>query len=712
MIHDNTTSSDETSPTEEILQEARHRLRRLEQESEAVDRSYRNFQLRHHESLGRTVSITSHPILQSTHVQQQNSNLGYRSFTPSRSIHSSATGGGHNFKNPFTFRKPSYDDTPIFTQHVRTLFNPIFSRNTSAFSSPVLRKEGITPFQYTSRTQNQFGFPQQLQAPGTVDNTATIISDKLTQKSQPCGIGSEITASSRYVLSTPVPQTDCKRTLQSQPSISSDVQGRGIHQKKVKTDSTNNNIERRGSLSLTKLLDTCSSASDYLQLPNPHQAKNVSFGNSLKTITIYNNPKVSSATENAANSNCSQKELNYCMSVDNTEILQKMGPITKPASITQGYSRSNSLGGDILFKETDKVPSYVADSSTSSARDDDSFPLQYQKNSSVRDNHDRNGKSNETNVVPDNNILKGRCKSFSYVSPSMGSELILKGIRSSGETSLKENKIMENTEVQLENLLPVSDASRSHICVLAASSSHETGSFTLSSGSLTKETESQPMLSSSVVSSTTLPSDNKDHSFEHESNIESSVPHNLGDGKISDKQMLSSNAGTVPVQEGDEPSEISESATQMTVQNKEIETVKNTDTVTSGTQDVRENEGKDHEIGKDVIHLAEHVLAAESSDGHSTLIVPGRTDESTINDQGKTQVVVEENQTKIEDDTSRSVPEGSQLLGDFVNPPGELVKNQKLTSSPKAESITEFSDQAISVGEVSKRDDSSKDDFW
>jgi hypothetical protein len=213
------------------------------------------------------------------------------------------------------------------------------------------------------------------------------------------------------------------------------------------------------------------------------------------------------------------------------------------------------------------------------------------------------------------------------------------------------------------------------------------------------------MLSASVVSSTTLPSYNKDHSFEHESNIESPVPHNLGDEKISNKQMLSSNAGTVSVQEGNEPSEISESGTQMTVQNKEIET----DTVTSGSQDVRENEDKDHEIGKDVIHLAEHILNAESNDGgHSTLFVPGRMDESTINDQ----VMVEENQTKIEDELSRSVPEGSQLPYDYANPPEEQARDQKLTSSPKTESIAEFSDQAISVGELSKRDDSSKDDFW
>jgi hypothetical protein len=517
-----------------------------------------------------------------------------------------------------------------------------------------------------------------------------------------------------------MPQTDSKCTLQSQPSISSDVQSRGVHQQKGKTDFTNSRIDRRGSLSHTKLLDTGSSASVAPQRHNPYQAKNVSFGNSLKTITVYNNPEVSSATENAANQNCSQKELSdvatravYPVSVDNAVAFQKTRKMTPTTvSVTKGLSRSDSWGGGCLLKETDKVPSCVADSSTSSAQDDDCFPLQYQKNKSIRDSHDYNRKSS------DDNILKIRQKSLSYVSPSLESELILKETRSPGKTSLKENQSKENTEVQLEKLFPVSDASRSHISVLGVSSSHETGSFVSSrttlTGSLNKETESQTVLSASLVSSTTLPSDNKDRSFEHESNMESSVPHSLSDEKISHKQMFSSNVDTVPIQEGDELSEISESGTQMTVQNKEIETLKNIDIAISGNQDVGENVDKDSEIGKDVNYLAEHILDVESNGGgHSTLLVPGRMDENTINDQGETQAAVEENQTKIEDkELSRCVPEGSQLPRDFANPSEEVDKDQKFTSSPKTESVAEFSDQAISVGEQSKRDDSSNDDFW
>jgi hypothetical protein len=717
--HDNTTSSDETSPTEEILQEARRRLRRLEEESEAVDRSYRDFQLRHSESLGRTASVLSHPIMPSTHAQQQNSNLGYRKYTHSQPAHSSATGSGQNISTPFISRNTSHDDKPLFTQRVRTLFNPTLPRNFSTFSSPVFKMERIRPFQYTSRAWNQFAFPQQLQTPGNIDNAATIISDRLTTNSQPYAIGS------RYVFRTAMPPADCKRTLQSQPSTSSDVKSRGVQQQKDKTDFTNSNVEGRGGLSRTKLFDSRSSASVVPQLHNPCQAKNVSFGNSLKTVTVYNDSEVSSAIENAVNQNCSQKELNdiatravYHISADNTTILRKTrktSVTTKPISVTQGLSRSDSWGGDCLLKETDKLPSFVADSSTSSAQDNDSFPLQYQKISSVRDSHDCNGRRSETSIVPNDNISKTQRKSFSYISPSLGSELILKETKS-GKTSLKENKSVESTEVQLEKLLPVSDVSRSHICVLGASSSHETSSFvssrtTLSSGSINKETESQPALSESVLSSITFSSDDKAHRLEHESNMEPSVPLNLSNEKISDKQTLSSNVDTVPVQEREEPSEISESGTQMTVKNIQIETARNTDTVISGN---RENTDKDTEIGKDLNHLAQHILDAENSDGgHSTLVVPGRMDESTINDQGKAQVVVEENQTKIEDgELSRSVPEGSQLPCDLANPSEELDRDQKSTSSPKTESVAEFSDQAISVGEQSKRDDSSKDDFW
>nr|CAD7434612.1 unnamed protein product [Timema monikensis] len=64
-------SSEENSPTDEILREAHARLRRLEEESDAVDRSYRNFRLRQSDSLFlsvpyRSASRCRHLLRQST----------------------------------------------------------------------------------------------------------------------------------------------------------------------------------------------------------------------------------------------------------------------------------------------------------------------------------------------------------------------------------------------------------------------------------------------------------------------------------------------------------------------------------------------------------------------------------------------------------------------------------------------------------------------
>lgn len=50
-------SSSDESPTEEVLREARNRLKRLEEESEAVDRSYRDFRARQADNLAATTPI-------------------------------------------------------------------------------------------------------------------------------------------------------------------------------------------------------------------------------------------------------------------------------------------------------------------------------------------------------------------------------------------------------------------------------------------------------------------------------------------------------------------------------------------------------------------------------------------------------------------------------------------------------------------------------
>jgi hypothetical protein len=699
FLRGNTTSSDETSPTEGIIREARRRLRRLEEESEAVDRSYRDFKIRHSESMGRTASILFHPIIHPTVFQQQRNNLGYGSFTRSQPIYSSAVGGGQNVHIPHTSRNTNYDDAPVQTQHTGTLFNPVLPHNTSTFISPSFQTAKIPPFQYTSRSQNQFAFPQRPETHGTIDNTVTNISDGITTQPQSCRIVGEFTASGKYVTSTSVPQTD------SQPSRRRDVQSRGVHQRKDKTEPISSREDRMHSLSHTKLLDTYSSVSLDPHLHKKYQAKNVSFGSSLKTITIYNSPHVSSSADSGANQNNSQKELDdgttrtvSFKSPGHTAASKKTStiPLTRPLSSTQRLSRSDSWSEDVITKGTDKLPSCLADLSTSSTQDDDGISLQFQRSNSCRDMRGYNRKNSVTNELSDDDICKFQYKS-SHRSPS---------------------------------LLPMSDASKSHTSVPGALySSHESESavssrVSITFGSLSNNTDLQHMLSTSV-SSTTVPSD-KDTGSKDKSNNEksSALSLDLGNEKISNKHKFNSSVSIIPVHEENVVSEISESGTQMIAQNKEIKTVNNSSTVVPSNEDIRENVAEDTDIDK---LIDEEVFVGAESKGRSqsSLTVPGETDESrqftTTNNQEDTKDVVEEKQTNVQEkELLKCVAERGQSLDDFPNASEESHddKDQKFASSLKpqmadsAESVADDSDQAISVGEESKRDDSNKDDFW
>jgi hypothetical protein len=722
MVYGNTTSSDETSPTEEIIQEARRRLRKLEEESEAVDRSYRDFQMRHSDSLTRTASLLFHPTIESIQFQQQNNNLGYRKFTPSHPIFSSAMGGGQNIQIPYISRNTNYDDVPVLTQHTGTSFNPVFSHNTSTFISPLFKIERIPPFQYIGGTQNQFASPQRPQTCGTVDTTATNNSDRITAQS-------EFTAPSKYVTSTAVPQTNY------QSSASMDIHSIGVHQRKDETDPTSSLRVRRNSLSHTNLLDTYSSASADPHLHIQHQAKSVSFGDCLKTITIYNSPQVSS-TMNAANQNPSQKELDdraaraVCFkSAEHPASSKKTSKTasTRPPANTQSLSRSDSWGEDLITKETEKVPSCVADSSTgSSIQGDDGISLQFQRRNSDRNMHEYDGKKCVTNRQSDDNICKTQHKSPSYSSPSSKPQFILKATKSSDKNITGKTYLNET---------PITDIYKSYASVPGALySSHESESIVSSRATLTSERSSsetglQQILSVSDVSSTTIPSD-KDPGFKDKPNNEESYAPalDLGNEKISNKHVFNSSVDIIPIQEEDVMSEISGTGTQMTMQNKEMQTVKNSNTIMPNNQDIRENVVEDSDIDKGDKQVPEQVFVGVESGGRiqSLLPVPEETNESThitrTDSQEDTQDLVEEKQANFEEkELPKYVMERSQLLDDFAIASEESdkgSKDQKCTSSLKPqrddtpESVTEDSDQAISVGEVSKRDDSSKDDFW
>jgi len=715
MLHNNTTSSDETSPTEEIVQEARRRLRRLEEESEAVDRSYRDFQLRHSESLAKTRSVLFDPTVQPTHSQQQNRNVEYASFTQSKPTYSAAKEVGQNIHTQFIFRNTKYDDKSQFSHH--TLF----------------RNERVPPFQYKKGFSNQFAFPQQLHTPGT-----TLLSDRITTRYPLYSIGSELSASSRCVTNTTVPPTDCRLTLHSQPSTGNDFQSRGIHQQTDKIDSVNTRKDRGGGLLRTELLYTDSSASFDPHTRTQYQARNVSFGNSLKTVTIYDRPQVSSLAESAANQDTSQKALNdetaedvYLKPADDAATSQKTGKVassSRPVSLPQSLDGGDRQGEAFLVKEFDEVPSCMAHSSTSSTQDDDHVSSQLQKNNFYSDIHDGNAKISVTKRLSANSNWKVQHEASSYLLQTLGSEFILKGTESADKdkadiTCLKDNQSMEHNELQLGRLFPESDTS--------ALSSLETGSLlssriTLNTGSLSNETEFEPVPAAPHVSSTIFPSDNKDPNIECVSKDGSSLPDlNVCLEGAANKPVFISSVGTIPIQEEDVLSEISGSGTQTTVQKQEVKNVKSSVTLISNTQNVGENVGKDSGMSTADKNSSVEILDAQSNGrGRYTLTVPDEVDQNrhaiTTNNQENSQDFVEQEHVKTDEkELPKCVSEGTNSHGDVASASEERDndKEQKYTSLEAhsvdaAESVTDSSHQAISVGKQSNEDDSSKDDFW
>jgi hypothetical protein len=667
--------------------------------------------------MAKTRSVLFHPSFQPTHFQQKSSNVEYGSFTQSKPMHSAATGGSRS-----VFSNTKYDDKPQFSHHV------------------LFQNERIPPFQYTKRYLNQFAFPERLQTPGTIDSAATFISDRITTQYPLYSTGSKLNASSRYATTTEIPRTHSRPTLQSQPSTDINFQGRGTHQQKDKIGPVNSRTDKRGALLRAELLDTYSSASFDPHIHTPYQARNVSFGSSLKTITIYNSPQVSSLAGNLAKQDTSEKGLNdeipgdvYLESaVDAANSSQKSSKVTslsRPVSFPKCLSGSDSCSEAFLIKEADKVPSCMAYSSSSCTQDNDHIFSQFQKNNFCRDIYDDRAKTSMTKILSHESNWKVQHKTSSYLSQSLGSEFVLEETKSTDKdtadkTGFKDNQTMEHDDLQVEKLFPISD--------ISAFSSHETGSLpssriTLHTGSLSNEIDFQPVLAASDVSGTVFASDNKDHNIECVSrNDGSSLPdRNVCSEEAANKLGLISSVGAIPIEEEDVRSEISESGTQTTVQKQEMKIIKNSDRVISDIQDVRENVGKDTAVNKTDKDSSAGVLDVESSGtGQCTFIVPDEVDQNRYtvmtNNQENAQDLVEQQHAKTEaKELSECVVESTKSHEDFggTSQEQEHDKDQKFTSletqsNDAAESVADISDQAISVGKQSYKDDSSKDDFW
>nr|CAD7205352.1 unnamed protein product [Timema douglasi] len=130
-------SSEENSPTDEILREAHSRLRRLEEESDAVDRSYRNFRLRQSDSLFlsvpyRSASRCRHLLRQSTFPRRVQAEASVCSERPAVSMdlpcRARVSLGGAGF--------PPLASAPISTpSRTRVGFSPTSGRPISLLSN-------------------------------------------------------------------------------------------------------------------------------------------------------------------------------------------------------------------------------------------------------------------------------------------------------------------------------------------------------------------------------------------------------------------------------------------------------------------------------------------------------------------------------------------------------------------------------------------------
>jgi hypothetical protein len=191
------------------------------------------------------------------------------------------------------------------------------------------------------------------------------------------------------------------------------------------------------------------------------------------------------------------------------------------------------------------------------------------------------------------------------------------------------------------------------------------------------------------------------------------------------KPVFISSVGIIPIQEEDVQSEISGSGTQTTVQEQEVKNVKNSVTLISNTQDVGENVAKDTGIGTAGKNSSVEILDAQSNGrGQYTLSVPDEVDQNrdaiTTNNQENAQDFVEQEHAKMDEkELSKCVLEGTNSHGDIASASEERDKDKERTytsleaqSDDAAESVTDSSHPAISVGKQSNEDDSSKDDFW
>ncbi|KAJ9592859.1 hypothetical protein L9F63_015437, partial [Diploptera punctata] len=650
MVHSNSNSSDETSPTEEILQEARRRLRKLEEESEAVDRSYQNFR-RRHENIGPTASLLFHPVLP-PHLQYNNSSFGFGSFTSSQPLYSSATGGSHM---P-VFSSFNYDNRPSTSRYNNTLFNPLISNTTSRTFSSVYQNERISstvPLSLGSGIQYR---PQPVVSTG-------YLMGRFTSQPYP-GLNSTVVPQSRFM-------TDLAESrFSSHPSTSA---GHPRSENLQPKDSSGGRLGRRTSLTQIHVLDTNSITFSESHNPNT----NVTFCTPLKTTMVYTSPQVSSIESPAK-----QAENNSALKTVQSYTLER--PIT---SAVQNSSR----------KETGTIP-YMNRLQENAASSLQHFPR--------TDMPSSNQETNLMHIFSTDNNWQLHYELSSHFNSALEKENPIKDSASVEKVAQTNN----SESSSIKKLFPtISDLSKSQTTF--SEDLHPSGSFILSE---TTEGESNdygglPVCNvsgntiSSSVKNLTLGSTSTDRQSLVQPDVENDKDPNIF--STHNEEMLS---------------EISGSGTQTTVKYKEagmsesnisIARSSELNLVTNKQNEIKENSPKGNEFKMSNISPENTVNELKNTEN---IVLSSTTEErrnesliTESNPDNEEPVLIQEIQTILHNED-----QVRKINGDIdLNDP-KIFESSK-PEKEKSESPTDGeSEVAISIGDQSKKDDSSKDDFW
>ena len=595
MVHSNSNSSDETSPTEEILQEARQRLRKLEEESEAVDRNYQNFR-RHHENLGSTTSLLFQSLLPS-YLQYNSSCFGYGSSTPSKPFYSSPAGKSH---------------LPVFHNHLLS---------------------------DTATTM----FPSMYQNERTSHNLAFPVGSGIQFRPQPHGSTSysHYSGSNNTHNRLSVVPTESRFTL---PSTSTG-QPRDAVLPEDKVDFIRSKLKGKNDCPRVPMLDSHKLALSKYHNPY-HETKTVTFGSPLKTTMIYTSPQVSSIESSAMQSH-------------NNNTLIRVQPDTADRPVTSSVQS--------LSRNENGVKA------TSNLQETEGSSLQNFSGTNITDN------------IEEHNILS------SYFTPVIEYEIPIKG---SASVEKDVAQCSDSESSRIKKLLPTSNCTSKYHTTLS-DNLHPLGTFRIIQTTRGKSVDydSHPVSSEFGFTSSSIINDSNhgNLSTDRESLIQPCIINEKEIDILSSHGEKISVSGTqikttVMHKEADSNVSLTKSSGQ-----KKIQEISSEEALKKSVPDNIFEDSQDPEQ-----MLYSSVEKNISNESHTT---PSKDFEELV--------LVQEiqNSLNIKDHLKSSIGSSHTAVGTSSQMP--------ISSEMASESVTEEeSDISISVGDQTKKDESSRDDFW